>query len=120
MRHLKHPLKISALLCAFALSACNTMPKAPEKSAVVDPAYAAPAVTPAPMQSPTALKSYGSAGMMYEADVGYQKFDSRSRSAPKSVAIPDYSKFNKINDNVIEQTSTQPVSTFSLDVDTSS
>lgn len=81
MRHL-NPLKISVLLCVFALSACGQHP------------------------------SQHASDTAYNSEPAYELADIKEPA--------DHSKFNKIIDNAIIQTSTQPVSTFSLDVDTSS
>ncbi len=96
----QHPMRIGALMLTLALTACQTSTPSPN----VTEAKSLPGNRPQPMSAPM----YGMIGQ--ENLGGY---------AP-TIAPSSTDKYAKITDNAVQQTSAQPVSTFSLDVDTSS
>ena len=121
----------TALLCALALSACSTSPS-PEASVEQDAAaagtlaaIAAPPAPPAPMEPATTLDtiSVASSAMAKQANV-----QMRMMAPPPAAEAyaggyrqdENTEKYERREDNPVRRASEQPVSTFSIDVDTGS
>ena len=121
----------TALLCALAVSACSTS-RLPETAAEHDAAAAgaiahpvAPPAPPAPMEAATPLDTISVAS----AKVARQGNMAMRMMAPAPVAREAYfgvrqdentETYEHRDDNPVHRTREQPVSTFSIDVDTGS
>ena len=117
----------TALLCALALSACSTSP-APEASAEHDgtaDAIAAATAPPPPMEPAATLDSVvvASPAMAKQANVAMRFMGPPSGAKAFAGGYrqdENTEKYEHREDNPVHRASEQPVSTFSIDVDTGS
>lgn len=101
---LKYPLRTSIMLSALALAACQTAPNKPQYN-----------TAPAPITR--------DASIAYEKmpnHAGWNQAQLSGAIAAPAISPSNTEQYEKITDNTIQQANEQPVSTFSLDVDTSS
>lgn len=105
---LKHPLRVGVLLSVLALTACQTTPNKPQQTA-------------SPSSQVLYDQSVASAAMPASpASVRFGRSELTGVASAPIIAPSSTEKYDKITDNAIQQASEQSVSTFSLDVDTSS
>jgi len=104
---------VSAVLLALAGCAKHVVQEAPQPSANDIVAPPSPPSPPAPMAAAMPMPASG-ANMMHRVQV------SGSRVAPAPVAEVNRENYQRPDDNPVKATASDPVSTFSVDVDTGS
>ena len=119
----------TALLFALALSACSTARESSlaEQGAAAASAIASPAVAPAPPAPAAEATSLDSIAVAPASRAKQANFAMRMMAPPAAEAVAggyhqdeNTEKYEHREDNPVHRTSEQPLSTFSIDVDTGS